>query len=103
MVVPGRAETVSPDTTLFYSATDSVSAHGLTELTVDGETLRVETSAGPTPDSDWSQALDQRTGDVVLRWTDPIAVVRTVGSALHTADAAGELTAVLDARFFNHP
>ncbi len=73
---PGGQTAVQPDGTNFYSASGNPSAHGMTQLTVNGETLAVETSQGPMPSNDWAQAIATRSGDAVIRWSNPISGAR---------------------------
>jgi len=88
---PGGESTVEPDSTSYYSDSGSFGAHGETTLTVAGSTLRVTTGPAPEPTGDWAQAIETRSGDAVLRWSNPIPGARV---RLHMTDCLGSHGAI---------
>lgn len=83
---PGGQQTVIPDSILLYSASGALSGQGTTSLMVDGETLQVETVGDIVAIGDWSNAVATRTGDVVLRWANPLSDARV---RLQMTDCSG--------------
>lgn len=93
---PGGQMSVQPDNTDYYSANGQFSQHGEVSLGVDGDTLRVQSMDNLVQVGDWADAITNRSGDAVLRWSNPVAGARVrldmtdcVGS--HGAIAAAEI------------
>ncbi len=91
---PGGELSVEPDSNDYYSGNGAFTTHGETTMTLSGVTLRVTTSPPPEPDGDWTQAIETRTGDAVLHWTNPVAGARV---RLHMTDCAGSHGAIGEA------
>jgi len=69
---PGGQETVNPTDINFYRASGTFTQHGEHSLTVEGRTLRVESMSSLEQVGDWYELIKNRSGDAVLRWSNPV-------------------------------
>lgn len=91
---PGGSQNIQPDSIQGYTAMATPSAQGVHTLVVDGETLQAETVPPLEAIGDWNDAIATRSGDVVLRWSNPVAGARV---RLAMTDCTGSHGGVGDA------